>query len=188
MKQRVPILSCSVDAKRQSSGFTLIELIIGVVVLAFALTLITTLIFPQALRSAEPVLQIRAANFAQALTEEIQGKSFDENSDRSGGSLRCGETGAPACSSTLGPEGETRDRFDDIDDYHQLELSQPNLRDVLGSDLSDDYRGFSYAIDVCYSNVAGTCASAITRFKRVQVQLTTTQEQNFTFAFVMGNY
>ncbi|WP_417687488.1 type IV pilus modification PilV family protein [Pseudidiomarina sp.] len=176
------------SAAQRACGFTLIELIIGVVVLAFALSLVATLIFPQAIRSAEPVLQVRAANLAQALLEEIQGKSFDENSDRSGGALRCGETGAPACSSALGPDGETRERFDDIDDYHQLEIAQPNLRDVLGSDLSNDYRGFSYAIDVCYSDASGTCASGITRFKRVEVKLRTAQQQDFTFALIMGNY
>ncbi|RUO62431.1 type IV pilus modification PilV family protein [Pseudidiomarina insulisalsae] len=170
------------------NGFTLIELIIGVVVLAFALSLVTTLIFPQALRSAEPVLQVRAANLAQAFMQEIVGKSFDENSDRSGGSLRCGESGAPACSSTLGPDGESRERFDDVDDYHQLHLTQPDLQDAFGAGIEQDYRGFSYAIDVCYSDVQGTCAGAITRFKRVQVTLRTSQSQDFTFATIVGNY
>lgn len=79
-----------------ATGFTLIELIIGVVVLAFAFSLIATLIFPQAIRSAEPVLQVRAANLAQAFVEEIQGKAFDDNSAQSGGTLRCGEA---ACAS-----------------------------------------------------------------------------------------
>lgn len=188
MKLSSILPAASVTAIKRQHGFTLIELIIGVVVLAFALSLVATLIFPQAIRSAEPVLQVRAANLAQALVEEIQGKSFDENSDRSGGSMRCGESGAPACSTILGPESESRDRFDDVDDYHQLQLSQPNLRDVLGSDLSDDYRGFSYAIAVCYSDVTGACASTVTRFKRVQLTMTTAQEQDFVFTFIMGNY
>ncbi|WP_258807461.1 prepilin-type N-terminal cleavage/methylation domain-containing protein [Pseudidiomarina sp. CB1] len=188
MKQRSPLTWPSVTAATSMRGFTLIELIIGVVVLAFALSLVATLIFPQALRSAEPVLQVRAANLAQAFIEEIQGKSFDENSDRSGGSLRCGETGAPACSSTLGPDSETRERFDDIDDYHLLHVAQPNLQDALGTDISDDYRGFSYAIEVCYSDPQGSCSGTVTRFKRVQVTFTTAQSQDFTFAFIKGNY
>ncbi len=175
-------------AIKKLRGFTLIELIIGVVVLAFALSLVATLIFPQALRSAEPTLQVRAANLAQALVEEIQGKSFDENSDRSGGTQRCGETGAPACSSNLGPDSESRERFDDVDDYHQLQIAQPNLQDALGATIGDDYRGFSYDIDVCYSDAQGQCATGITRFKRVRVTLSTAQSQDFTFAFVQGNY
>lgn len=188
MKHRTRLTFTSRSATQQLRGFTLIELIIGIVLLAFALSLVATLIFPQALRSAEPVLQVRAANLAQAFIEEIQGKSFDENSDRSGGSLRCGESGAPACSTTLGPDGETRDRFDDIDDYHQLHIAQPNLQDALGTDLSDDYRGFDYAIEVCYSDPQGVCTSGITRFKRVRVTLATAQSQDFTFAFIKGNY
>lgn len=171
-----------------ATGFTLIELIIGVVVLAFAFSLIATLIFPQAIRSAEPVLQVRAANLAQAFVEEIQGKAFDDNSAQSGGTLRCGEAGAPACSTTFGPDGESRDRFDDVDDYHQLELSQPDLADVLGANLADDYRGFSYAINVCYSDNQGTCVAGITSFKRVQVSLATSQSQDFVFSFIKGNY
>lgn len=173
---------------RMTTGFTLIELIIGVVVLAFAFSLIATLIYPQAIRSAEPVLQVRAANLAQAFIDEIQAKAFDENSSQSGGDLRCGETGAPPCSATLGPDGETRDRFDDVDDYHQLQLTQPNLADVLGASLADDYRGFSYAISVCYSDVQGTCSSAVTTFKRVTVSLATSQSQDFVFSYVKGNY
>lgn len=186
MKQ-APCLPTTSAPQRQRA-FTLIELIIGVVVLAFALSLVATLIFPQAIRSAEPILQVRAANLAQALLEEIQGKSFDENSDRSGGSQRCGESGAPACSTTFGPEGESRERFDDVDDYHQLELAQPDLHDAIGADLSDDYRGFSYAIDVCYSNLSGTCAASVTTFKRVQITITTAQEQDFVFTLIKGNY
>ncbi|MGQ4276687.1 type IV pilus modification PilV family protein [Pseudidiomarina sp. E22-M8] len=170
------------------TGFTLIELIIGVVVLAFAFSLIATLIFPQAIRSAEPVLQVRAANLAHAFVEEIQGKSFDENSDHSGGTLRCGESGAPACSTTFGPDGETRDRFDDVDDYHQLQLSQPSLADVFGTNLEDDYRGFNYSISVCYSDVQGTCVAGVSSFKRVQVSLATSQSQDFVFSFIKGNF
>ncbi|CAB0150561.1 hypothetical protein PSI9734_01000 [Pseudidiomarina piscicola] len=180
---------CKIGRKpKLTTGFTLIELIIGVVVLAFAFSLIATLIYPQAIRSAEPVLQIRASNLAQAFIAEIQSKAFDENSSQSGGSQRCGESGAPPCSTSFGPEGETRDQFDDVDDFHQLEVSQPNLADVLGANLADDYRGFEYAIDVCYSDLQGTCDAAVTPFKRVQVRIATSQSQDFVFSIVKGNY
>ena len=83
-------------------------------------------------------MQSRAAALGQALLEEIMSKGFDHNSDFSGGALRCGETGAQPCTDPLllGPEGEARDRFNDVDDYHQLELNFPELADALGTDFS----------------------------------------------------
>ena len=74
-------------------GFTLIELILGMVVLAIVMTIITGLLAPQARQSADPVVQIRATELGQALMNEVLGKSFDENSDRSPPWNRCGENG-----------------------------------------------------------------------------------------------
>ncbi len=80
-------------------GFTLIELIIGIVMFAIALSIITALIAPQAKKSAEPIVALRASEFGQSLMNEIQSKSFDEHSDRSSPFKRCGEIsiGAEAC-------------------------------------------------------------------------------------------
>src|SRR5690554_7972709 len=115
----------------QQGGFTLIEIVVGIVTLGIALALLTVLLFPQAKRSAEPLLQMRAAELGIALMNEITSKSFDENSDHSGGAVRCNETGAPTCSVTLGPEGETRDNYNDVDDYHGLS----NMTNSLGDNL-----------------------------------------------------
>ena len=45
----------------KSHGFTLIETIIGIVVLSIAFSILTTLIYPLANQSAEQVHQIKAA-------------------------------------------------------------------------------------------------------------------------------
>lgn len=169
-------------------GFTLIEILIGLSVLALAVVLLSTLLFPQAERSANAVLQSRAATLAQAFLNEISSHSFDENSDRSGTGLRCGESGAANCSTVLGPDSETRDRFDDVDDYHQLHLATPNLEDALGSPLDEDYNDFSYRIEVCYSDVSASCVAGVSRFKRVTVVINTGQDQAFTFSTLSGNY
>ncbi|WP_219598248.1 type IV pilus modification PilV family protein, partial [Aeromonas salmonicida] len=72
-------------------GFTLIELIVGIVLLAVALTGILGLLINQAPQAVDPVQQVRAAQLAQRLSGEILQKSFDENSDHNGGRYRCGE-------------------------------------------------------------------------------------------------
>ncbi|WP_417663799.1 type IV pilus modification PilV family protein [Pseudidiomarina donghaiensis] len=171
-------------------GFTLIEIIIGIVVLAISIVLLTVLVFPQAQRSAEPLLQQRAAALGEAFIQEINGKSFDENSDRSGGAERCGETGAPACTlpANLGPDSEARNDFDDVDDYHQLQLTAPTLADAMGVDIAARYPGFEFAISVCYSDTSGVCQSAVTLYKKIEVTITTSFGQNFTFATLRGNY
>ena len=91
-------------------GFTLIELIVGIVLLAVALTGILGLLINQAPKAVDPVQQVRAAQLAQRLAGEILQKSFDEQSDHNGGRYRCGEVVAgvtiPACSTHYGPDGE----------------------------------------------------------------------------------
>lgn len=175
---------------QNQQGFTLIEIIIGIVVLSISIVLLTTLIFPQAQRSAEPLLQLRAAALGQAFIDEIAGKSFDENSDRQGGTLRCNEGGADLCTApaNLGPDGEAREDFDDVDDYHELEINYPSLEDALGDDIAARYEGFSFAIEVCYSDSNGTCQGTVSLYKRIQVDVTTSFGQTFTFATVRGNY
>jgi len=168
-------------------GFTLVEIIVGIVVLGIALSLLTVLLFPQAKRSAEPLLQMRAAELGIALMNEVTSKSFDEFSDRNGGAIRCGETGAPACSSELafGPDSENRDEYNDVDDYHGLS----NMTNSLNQGLAARYPGFSYNIQVCYSSLNGNCAgSGVTLFKRVQITVTTPLGQDFVFSSIRGNY
>ena len=173
----------------RQKGFTLVEIIVGIVVLSIAMTLLAVIIFPQAQRSVEPVFQVRAASLGQALLEEIVSKAFDEHSDRFGGQLRCSEAEAPLCSTIVGPDAdETRAAFNDVDDYHGLR----SIEDALGSDLSAYYADFDVQVDVCYSSATGECIEAPNaeqmRYKRVAVRVTTPTNQAFTFATIRGNY
>jgi len=171
-------------------GFTLVEIVVGIVTLGIALVTLSVLVFPQAQRSAEPILQARAAALGQALLDEIISKGFDQNSDFTGGMLRCDETGADPCTlpAALGPDGETRDRFNDVDDYHLLEVSFPTLEDALGNDLAARYTNFDFAVAVCYSNSLGDCDTVVTPFKRIEITVTTPLGQSFVFSAVRGNY
>lgn len=167
----------------RQAGFTLIEIVVGLVTLGIVLSLLTVLLFPQAKRSAEPLLQMRAAELGMALMNEITSKSFDEYSDHSGGAIRCGEIDS-TCSAVLGPDGETRPQYNDVDDYHGLN----NMTNSLGDDLRSRYPGFSYHIHVCYSDPSGTCFNNVTSFKCVQITVTTPMAQDFVFSSIRGNY
>lgn len=134
-------------------GFTLIETIVGIVVLAISFSVLTSLIYPIAEQSAEQLHQVKAAELAQSMLNEIQNKAFDENSDMAGGRLRCGETGAPNCSTDMGFEtvsgiAETRATFNDVDDYNNLVYDAGEIENSQGQPL-DLYVGYAMNIRVC---------------------------------------
>lgn len=130
-------------------GFTLVEIIIGIVVFALSLSVITSLILPTASQSASQLQQIRASELGQSLMNEILSRAYDENSDKAGGLLRCGESGAPACSG-IGRDESNREDFDDVDDYNGLIESGSSIENAQGNALGSIYNGFSVTVDVIY--------------------------------------
>ncbi len=189
--------------KTSQQGFTLIETIVGIVVLSIAFSIFTTLIYPLANQSAEQVHQIKAAELGQSMINEILGKAFDENSDMSGGFYRCGEdqnndgdikaADGEACTPTanLGPEGtESRKFFDDVDDYHN---SLTTIEGSLGNDdsLAELYIGYQVQVQVINdSNYDGVTDNADNNFtaKLITVTVTTPQDFNFVFSVYRVNF
>ncbi|MCE2596042.1 type II secretion system GspH family protein [Motilimonas cestriensis] len=72
-------------------GFTLVELVVGIVVMAVAFTILTTLLVTQSRESIDPLHQMRAAELGQSILNEIVSRSYDQYSDHNGGLYRCGE-------------------------------------------------------------------------------------------------
>lgn len=176
-------------------GFTLIELIIGIVMFAIALSIITALIAPQAKRSAEPIIALRASEFGQSLMNEIQSKSFDEHSDRSAPFRRCGETtlGAEPCTAegdlgvdNLGAGLETRTSYNDVDDY--IALSNQPITNSLGEVLSQ-YSDFNLVVTVEYdSDFNELTINDGTTFKRITIEVTSPLGEVYGFSAYKGNY
>lgn len=148
--------------------------------------------------SADQLHQIRAAELGQSMLNEIQARAFDENSDRNGGFVRCGETGADACTANdkLGPDTvsgvlESRNSFNDVDDYDGLVLAE----DALGNDLSDIYTNFTVAVSVCndgdYDGIcsANTATSAdMFTAKLITVTITTPSGLAIDFSTYRANF
>ena len=176
-------------------GVTLIELIAGIVVLAISLTLITSVLGPLSIKSADPWHQVRAAELGHSLMNEILGKSFDEHSNRSGSLLRCNESTAMACTTAadFGPDCltggstcpggpfEQRSQFDDVDDFHALNLSGNQISNIFGNDprMVDIYRSYQLQISVSYDN-------ALT--KRILISVTTPTGDVIEFSALKGNW
>ena len=184
-----------VDLKSQLTskdvrGFTLIETIVGIVVLSIAFSSFTTLIYPLANQSAEQVHQIKAAELGQSMINEILGKAFDQNSDMSGGFSRCGDAGASPCtpSSEQGGEiGESRESYNDVDDYNGL----ITLATSLGDDIAFSEAYIGYAIDVeviTDGNFDGQPDNINNIAKLITVIVTTPQDFKFAFSVYRVNF
>lgn len=185
------------------AGFTLIELVIGIIVFSIALVLFTSLIVPQAIRSVDPIFQVRATELGQSLINEIASKSFDEESDRTGGSTLCSQTVAPLCTTSddFGAEEgfSNRENFNDVDDYDGLSESDGGIKNTLNEDVTigdaNLYQGFTAAVFVVYDdNMNGvddaldSGGNYIGKTKLITVTITTPNNENILFSTFRSNY
>ena len=181
-------------ARQLQRGFTLIETIIGIVVLSISFAILTSLIYPLSEQSAEQVHQVRAAELGQSMINEILAKAFDENSDMSGGLYRCGDDinndgainavdGERACSNGGGNE-ESGDRalFDDVDDYNDLVIDEIESSLGASDSLDNIYRGFKVNVNVVNDSEYGVAANA-NNFSAKLITVTVTTPQGFDFVF-----
>lgn len=197
-------------------GFTLIEFIVGIVLLAVALTGILGLLVNQAPKAVDPVQQVRAAQLAQRILSEVLQKSFDERSDHNGGRFRCGETAGtpavtyPACtdSASYGPDsGETRPyQFNDVDDYQTSAICAKGLASCdggwvpanyfsaqSGTNLDgNEYRQFGIRIRVSGADLTKdplpACSGTCSTGKRIELWVRLPDRSELAFALYRGNY
>ncbi|MGY3928263.1 type IV pilus modification PilV family protein [Aeromonas simiae] len=190
-------------------GFTLIEMIVGMSLMAIALTGVLSMLINLAPHTIDPVRQVQAAQLAQRLYGEILSRSFDEYSDHSNGKYRCGETitGDPyddKCTHAdlYGPDGgETSPYlYNDVDDYHTKGL-WVEANDLLQSSLhgtpDEEYRQFKVLITVTSVDFSsGGAESFITACsekkcsigKRIDMSILPPRGTQIDFTAFRGNY
>lgn len=197
-------------------GFTLVEFVVGIVLLAITLTGILGLLINQAPQAVDPVQQVRAAQLAQRILSEALQKSFDEHSDHNGGRFRCGETAGtppvthPPCTDTAsyGPEsGETRPyQFNDADDYQTSAICGQGLASCddgwvpanyfsaqRGQALDEnEYRLYGIrvqvsGVDLTQANLP-TCTGTCSTGKRLALIVRLPDGSSVDFTLYRGNY
>lgn len=192
------------SAKTKSpQGFTLIEVVAGIVVLAIAMLVLTSALGPLYQRSSDPWHQVRAAELGQSFLNEIMARSFDENSDRAGGEFRCYvdiddeiEPGALPCtaSSNFGVDsGETdRTSFDDVDDYHEYGADGSIIADVGETALADSYSSYQVNVTVAFdgnrNGVGNEVDTDESKAKLITVIVTTPSGERIPFSAYRGNW
>lgn len=179
----------------KQAGFTLIEIIVGIVVLSITYAVLTTLIYPLASQSAAQVHQIRAAELGQSMINEILGKAFDEKSDMSGGEERCGEISADLCttSANLGADGsEERGDYNDVDDYNAINFTDDEILNSQGDSISDIYVGFSMNVTVIYdSDYSGSYDAGVDdekTAKLITITVRSPQDDDYVFSVYRVNF
>lgn len=175
-------------------GFTLIESVIVIIVMGLAMATITNFLVPQITRSADPHYQTRAAALGQSVMSLILARGFDQQSDFSGGAVRCSslDVGSLPCSGTagstltLGPDGETIPNYNDVDDYSGCWEPNPNTGsacqnlNTLLNDPDGSYRNFRLDIEVSYQTVPS--------LKLITLRVSAGSQPPLTFTALRGNY
>ena len=118
-------------------GFTLIEIIIGIVVLSIALTGGLSLLISQVDAYRDPLIKEKSVQIAKRVVHEIQIRAYDEKSDIGGGIFRCSETvggislgdcsakaeyGSAKAEYGTDPGELMLDTLDDVDDFDTAKL------------------------------------------------------------------
>ena len=180
------------QVKKPQYGFTLVELIVFIVVLAVGLVGVALVINRTMLVAPQAMEKTKAMELAQLYLDEILTKRFDENTGQ-GGLPTC-DSPDPATSTnkcTLEPSfgidgAETRSVFDDIDDYHGLNNAPPE--NASGTALTT-YNGYSVAVNVTYAgddfDDAGIPLDLHNNFAKL---ITVTITSPFNNAFTMSAY
>ncbi|CCN71803.1 prepilin-type N-terminal cleavage/methylation domain-containing protein [Vibrio nigripulchritudo] len=186
----------------KAKGFTLIESVIAILVLGISMSVLLTILFPRVENSASSQYQVRASILAQSMMTEILARGFDDNSDPNGGIVRCDETGATSCTTTLDAEtGETPETYNDVDDYvgcwytnNASECSagvtaKGNLNDIFGDDISSDYRNFRVEVSVVYDpDSRFGFTDSLNRYKKITLTVFAGKYGEYNFRAYRGNY
>lgn len=174
--------------KPAMKGFTLMELVVGMLVMGIAITMMTSMLFPQADRAAKTLHRVRSAELAHGILNEIWGKRYDQFTNANGGVPACGSSqgGNPvgeACSTVMGPETilgveEKRNDYNDVDDYNGLKHTDLMLNST------QSYAAFypNYRLEVIVG--LGTVANT----KLITVDVTTPDGEVITYQAVRSNY
>jgi MSHA pilin protein MshD len=183
-------------AMTKARGFTMVEMVATIVVLAITLVAVAGIVMYGTSKSADTLLETRAIALGQAYLDEIIGRRFDEKSDRSGLHPCFGlPTAGGTCTApmTLGPDaGENkRDNFDDVDDFHGLQEGdgQPTaIADANGDDRTN-YDNFYVAVTVRYAGTDAFIGLTDSDAKLITVEVRhRAQTQGWFFSVYRANY
>ena len=167
------------------AGVTLVELVISIVILSIAMIALMNAFSVSMGSSADPLWRNKTLKLAQLYLDEILAKNYDDATPVGGLPF----VASPSCAS-LGPDGETRAEYNDVDDYHDPVAKAPSS---LTGSLDTSYDNYRVSITV---ECAGTFVSAMqnsttvsnAQAKKISVTITPPGQSPLTFAAYRGNF
>lgn len=178
--------------RQKHRGFTLVEIIVGLVLSSVAVSLVATLIFPLYERSVGPVFQIRAAELAQSILDDALSRRYDEATPL-GGSPACSAITVPACSVVMGFDAGESDRgdIDDVDDFNAFCSGNFAVQDIFGVDVSAQFNNYSFQVCVGYDGNYNGILNEANEMNAKLITVTVTPPQQasvVTVSAYRGNY
>ena len=174
----MPIKPVTRSTSLAQQGFTLVEMVVFMVVIAVALGALLAVYNQSVTNSVDPIVRIKLLEIAQSQLDEVTARKYDENTP-TGGIPACdsAELNAPACvaqaDADLGPDGETGTAsFDDVDDFDGLHV-----------DLASNYD-----IDVEVIFAGGELGLANNSAKRITVTATAPGGESLTLSSYRTNF
>jgi MSHA pilin protein MshD len=178
-----------------AAGFTLVEMVATIVILAIALAGVAGMVGLGSSNSANALVQTRAIALGESYLDEILGRRFDERSAASGLDPCFGLVGGGMCTDEMsfGPDGgeSTRDEFDDVDDYDGLAEGDGEatpIQDAEGSTRAE-YANYRVEVSVRYAGADMVPGLTATDAKLITVTVTSRdQDTGWDFSAFRGNY
>jgi len=166
----------------KQQGVTLVELVISIVVLSIAMVAMMNSFSLSMSHSADPLWRNKALKLGQLYLDEILAKKYDESTPIGG----IPAVPAPLCSS-LNSDGETRETYDDVDDYNGTDDLPP---ENLTNSIDASYALYRVTVEVtCDGDTVGaTGGTADNNAKKITVIVTPPGQSPMTFSAYKGNY
>lgn len=161
-------------SRNNSRGITLIELVITIVIISLALVASLSSFSVITGRSSNVLVQSRALDLAQLYMDEILSKNFDEATGSGGTPTYTG-------SCRITDDGESRDNYDDVDDFNGLNESPATVN----NNLAALYANYTVDVDVSCDGSVGANANGS---KLVQITITDPIGNNSVVSAYKGNF
>ncbi len=145
--------------------------------LGIGLTMMATMLFPQADRAAETLHRMRATELAESVMNEVWSKAFDPNTGN-GGVPACSATASNACDYTIGATSSPRNQFDNLNDYNGMTQSANMLNS--NQSYADVYPNYQLAVQII--------GNAANQTKHIVIRVTTPSNETIRFDAIRSNY
>lgn len=155
-------------------AFTLIELVIVIVIISLAAVTSLKAFSLLAGRSSDALIQSRTLDLAQLYLDEILAARFDEASGNGGI--------PPYVGCRITNDGESREDYDDVDDYNAINNESPAL---INQSLAAVYSGYLVSVTVSCDNSAGVNSNGA---KRIDLYITAVDGSVSRFSAYKGNF